>query len=121
MAIPSRILASGNSPLATVSIAGDGAVGITATGTTLATATLLSAVYNRVSGATVTTGISVALPPTEAGATVFIYNISGQTISVFPQTGSTINDAAASVTLATAKSMACFALSGTQWASITGA
>ena len=32
MAIPSRILASGNSPLATISIAGDGATALTAAG-----------------------------------------------------------------------------------------
>ena len=64
----------------------------------------------------------VKLPPTEAGAMVGIRNDSGQTISVYPyNTSSTINAAAASVTLATAKSMILFAPSATTWASVTSA
>ena len=35
MPIPSRVLASGNSGLATTSICGDGATGLTATGSTI--------------------------------------------------------------------------------------
>jgi hypothetical protein len=63
----------------------------------------------------------VKLPPTEAGAVVCIFNNSGQTITVYPATGSTINAAAASVTVATAKSIMLFATSATTWASLTGA
>lgn len=119
MAIPSRILASGNSPLATVSIAGDGAVGLVAVGTTAATALQLSAVYNTITTSSASTGVK--LPPTEDGAMVGIRNDSGQTVTVYPATSSTINAGASSVTLATAKTMILFATSATTWASITGA
>lgn len=119
MAIPSRILAAGNSPLATVSIAGDGATGLVSTGSTAADALQLSAVFN-----TFTTGSAggAKLPPTEVGAVVGIRNDSGNTITVYPfSTASGINAAAASVTLATGKTMILFATSATSWASITGA
>jgi hypothetical protein len=120
MAIPSRILGAGNSPLSTVSIAGDGAVGIVATGSTAADAKLLSAVFNTITTSSASTGVK--LPPTEAGAMIGIRNDSGQTITVYPyNTSSTINAAATSVTLATAKSMILFAPSATTWASVTSA
>ena len=53
---------------------------------------------------------------------VGIRNDSGQTVAVYPyDTSSTINAAAASVNLATAKSMILFATSATTWASVTTA
>ena len=55
MAIPSRVLASGNSGLATQSICGDGATALVATGTTIADALQLSA-------EDVETGANVQLP-----------------------------------------------------------
>lgn len=119
MAIPSRILASGNSPLATISIAGDGAVGLVATGTTIADALQLSAVFNTITTSSASTG--VILPPTEAGALIGIRNDSGQTITIYPKAGSTINAGASSVTVATAKTILLFAPSATTWASITTA
>ena len=119
MAIPSRILSAGNSPLATVSIAGDGATGLVATGSTAADALQLSAVWNTITTSSASTGVK--LPPTEAGAMVGIRNDSGQTVTVYPATSSTINAAAASVTLATAKTMILFATSATTWASVTTA
>jgi hypothetical protein len=119
MAIPSRILSAGNSPLATVSIAGDGATGLVAVGSTAADALQLSAVWNTIT--TSSSGTGVKLPPTEVGAMVGIRNDSGQTVTVYPATSSTINAAAASVTLATAKTMILFATSATTWASVTTA
>jgi hypothetical protein len=120
MAIPSRVLAAGNSPLSTISINGDGAVGLVATGTTAADALQLSAVWNTVTTSSASTGLK--LPPTEAGAVVGIRNDSGQTLTIYPfNTSSTINAAAASVTLATAKTMILFAPSATTWASVTSA
>lgn len=119
MAIPSRVLASGNSPLATTSICGDGATGLVAVGTNLATALQLSAVFNTITTSAGSTG--VALPTCEVGAVIGIRNDSGQTISVYPKTGTTINAAASSVTLATALTMLIFATSATTWASITSA
>ena len=120
MAIPSRVLASGNSPLATTSINGDGAVALVALGSTATDALQLSAVWNTITTSSASTGVK--LPPTEAGAVVGIRNDSGQTITVYPfNISSTINAAATSVTLATAKTMILFAPSATTWASVTTA
>lgn len=116
MAIPSRILASGNSPLATISIAGDGATGLVATGSSSTDALQLSAVFNTLTTSSASTG--VMLPPTEAGAMVGIRNDSGQTITVYPASGSTINAGASSYSLATAKTALFFAPSATTWAAI---
>jgi len=118
MPIPSRMLAMGNAPGSTTAIAGYGTTGLVATGSTAADALQLSADWN-----TFTTGSAggAKLPPTEMGAVIGIRNDSGNTITVYPATGSTINAAAASVTLATAKTMLLFAVSSTTWASITTA
>jgi hypothetical protein len=119
MPIPSQVLSAGNSPLSTLAISGSGATGLVAVGTTLATALQLSATWNAITTSSASTG--VALPPTEAGAVVGIRNDSGQTITVYTPTGSTVNAAASNVTLATAKTMLLFATSATTWASITSA
>jgi outer membrane lipoprotein SlyB len=119
MPIPSKVLASGNSPLATIAISGDGATGLVATGSSITDALQLSAVWNAITTSSASTG--VILPPTEVGATIGIRNDSGQTITVYPKSGSTVNAAASSVTLATAKTMILFATSATTWASVTGA
>ena len=119
MPIPSQILAMGNSPGSTTAIVGTGATGLVATGSTAADALQLSNSWN-----TFTTGSAggAKLPPTEAGAMVGIRNDSGNTITVYPfSTASTVNAAASSVTLATAKTMLLFAPSATTWASITTA
>ena len=117
MAIPSRILAAGNSPLATISITGDGATGLVALGSTATDALQLSAVWNTITTSSASTGVK--LPPTEVGAMVGIRNDSGQTITVYPfNTSSTVNAAASSVTIATAKTMILFATSSTTWASV---
>ena len=120
MAIPSRVLASGNSPLASISINGDGAVGLVATGSTAADALQLSAVWNTITSSAASTGVK--LQPTEAGAVVGIRNDSGQTVTVYPfNTSSTINAGATSLPIATAKTVLLFAPSATTWASITTA
>jgi len=116
MAIPSRVLASGNSGLATTSICGDGATGLVALGSTIADALQLSAVWNTITTSSASTG--VILPPTEVGAMVGIRNDSGQTVIVYPKAGSTINAAAANLSVATAKTVILFATSATTWASV---
>jgi len=116
MAIPSRVLGSGTPSLTTVSICGDGATGLVAVGSTAADALQLSAIWNTLTTSSASTGVK--LPPTEAGAMVGIRNDSGQTITVYPATGSTINAAAASYSLATAKTALFFAPSATTWAAI---
>lgn len=116
MAIPSRVLASGNSPLSTTSICGDGATGLVALGSTIADALQLSAVWNTVTTSSASTGL--ILPPTEVGAMVGVRNDSGQTIIIYPKSGSTINAAASSLNVATAKTVILFATRATTWASV---
>tara|TARA_R110000868_G_scaffold47197_2_gene155118 strand:- start:190 stop:549 length:360 start_codon:yes stop_codon:yes gene_type:complete len=116
MAIPSRVLGSGNAALSTISICGDGATGLVAVGTTIADALQLSAVWNTITTSSASTG--VILPTTEAGAMVGIRNDSGQTITIYPKSGSTINAGASTLSLATAKTVLLFAPSATTWASV---
>jgi hypothetical protein len=117
MAFPSRILGAGNSPLSSSTICGDGATALVAVGSTAATALQLSAVFNAIT--TSASGTGVKLPPTEVGAMVGIRNDSGQTVTVYPyDTSSTINAAATSLSVATAKTVLLFATSATTWASV---
>ena len=116
MAIPSHVLASGNSPLSTTSICGDGATALVAVGSTIADALQLSAVWNTIT--TSSSGTGVILPPTEVGAMIGIRNDSGQTVTVYPKAGSTINAAASTLSIATAKTVILFATSATTWASV---
>ena len=119
MPIPSRMLAMGNAPGSTTAIAGYGTTGLVATGTTIADALQLSADFNTITTSSASTG--VILPPTEAGAVVVIRNDSGQTITVYPKSGSTINAAASTLSVATAKTVVFYGMSATTWASITTA
>ena len=119
MAIPSRVLASGNSPLATISICGDGATALVAVGTNQSTALQLSAVVNAITTSSASTGLK--LPPCEAGAVVYIYNLSGQTLQIYSNeaTGVTINAAVAGATgvaLGNTKTGICLGTSATTWA-----
>ncbi len=116
MTIPSRVLASGNSGLSTTSICGYGATGLVATGSSITDALQLSADFNTITTSSASTG--VILPPTEAGAHIVIRNDSGQTITVYPKAGSTINAAASTITIATAKTMVFYGMSATTWATI---
>lgn len=120
MAFPSRIMGAGNSSLTAQVICGEGAVGLVATGTTAADALQLNVSNNTITTSAASTGVK--LPPTEVGAQVIIRNDSGQTVTVYPyDTNSTINAAAASVSVATAKTILLAATSATTWVSITGA
>lgn len=118
MAIPSRVLAAGNAPLATEVICGDVANSLTATGSTATDALQLSAVVNVV--ATTASSTGVKLPPAEAGAMVTVFNNGANTLTVYPQTSSTI-DAGASVSIATGKERIFFGASPTVWLSLLGA
>jgi hypothetical protein len=117
MAIPSRVLASGNSGLATISICGDGATGLVAVGTNQATALQLSSVFNAITTSSASTGLK--LPPCEAGAMVYIYNLSGQTLQIYSNGTETMNAAVAGATgvaLGSTKTAICFGTSATTWA-----
>ena len=117
MAIPSRVLASGNSGLATISICGDGATGLVAVGSTQATALQLSAVFNAITTSSASTGLK--LPPCEAGAMVYIYNLAGQDLRIYSNGTETMNAAVAGATgvlVGNTKTAICFATSATTWA-----
>lgn len=118
MAIPSRVLAAGNAPLSTEVICGDVASGLTATGSTAADALQLSAVVSVV--ATTASSTGVKLPPAEAGAQIVVFNNGANSLTVYPQTGSTV-DGGASVAIATGKERIFFGISPTIWLSHLGA
>ena len=120
MAFPSRIMGAGNSSLSAQVICGEGAVGLVATGTTAADALQLNVSNNTITTSAASTGVK--LPPCEVGADMIIRNDSGQTLTVYPyNTSTTMNAAAASVSLATAKTMLVKATSATTWVTLTGA
>jgi len=118
MAFPSRVLGAGTSGGTTTAICGDVANTLTAAGSTAADALALSAVVNRVSTTAASTGVK--LPPAEAGAMMVVINDGASSLTVYPQTGSTI-DGGASVAIATTKERIFFGISPTVWISLLGA
>lgn len=119
MALPSRVLSSGNSPLAALSICGDGSATITAAGTVLADATQISKVFNNVSSAPASSGVK--LPVCEEGAFFMIYNTDSDTINVFPNTTAATINGTTSVTIAQDKCRIFFGATATTWFSMLGA
>ena len=118
MAIPSRVQGSGNSALSTTSICGDVGNTLTAAGSSASDALALSAVHNRVSTTAASTGVK--LPTAEAGAIVTVANDGANSLTVYPQTGATI-DGASSVAIATTKRRIFVGISPTVWVSVLGA
>ncbi len=118
MPIPSKIMAAGNSPLSTAEIAGTGGTGLVATGSTQAGALQLSKTFNAIT--TSSSGTGVLLPKCEVGALIFIYNLSGQTQTIYSNetTGVTLNSAVAGstgVSLGNTKTAICFADTYNHW------
>jgi hypothetical protein len=89
-----------------------------AAGTSATDATQLSGSWSVV--ATTASSTGVKLVPAENGATLMVANDGAQTLTVYPQTGTTI-DGAASVTIATTKRRFFIGTSPTTWVSILGA
>lgn len=118
MTIPSRVLAAGNAPLATEVICGVVGNSLTATGSSATDALQLSADINVVTTTASSTGVK--LVPAEAGAQVVVFNNGANSLTVYPQTGSTI-DGGASVAIATGKERIFFGISPTVWLSHLGA
>ncbi len=117
MAIPSRVLSSGVSQLSTVSICGDGLDDIVAAGTSAGNATQLTYVFNSVD--TTPSGSGVKLPTTEMGAMIIVANSGAHSLTVYPPTGSTINQTT-SATIVQNHATLFFAVSNTQWYTLTG-
>ena len=118
MAFPSRVLGAGTSGGTTTAICGDVANTLTATGSSTSDALALSAVFNRVSTTAASTGVK--LPPAENGALAVVANDGASSLTVYPQSGTTI-DGAASVAIATTKRRVFIGISPTVWVSILGA
>lgn len=96
MGIASEMMRGGLSAGAAKAINGQVATGISAAGSTLATATALVAGHNIVS--TVSTDQGVALPNTEVGDEILVYNGTTTPLTVYPPTSSaTINQLSAGV------------------------
>jgi len=117
MSIPSRVLGSGLSQLSTVSICGDGEDEIVAAGTSAGDATALTHVFNSVDTTPPSSGVQ--LPSTEMGAMIIISNSGSHTLTVYPTTGSTINQAT-SASIAQNHTSIFFAVSNTEWYSLNG-
>lgn len=111
-----QVLGAGTSPFATAAICGTGG-SVVALGNNQATAAPLANANNVIAASAAATG--VRLPPADSGSEVWLYNTSGQTISIYPfeTSGSTINGAA-SITVANAKAMVLKAIVQNQWAAI---
>jgi len=118
MPIPSRVLGSGSSQLATVSICGDGQDDIIAAGTTRTDATQLKYVFNSVD--TVASGTGVKLPPTEAGAVIYVVNSGASTLKVYPYESTTTINQSASSTISKDHTSIFFAVTKSIWYSING-
>jgi len=96
----STLSTSGLSAVAALAIGGDTATGLTAAGSTQATALALPAANNFIATAAASTG--VILPPGNAGDFVFVYNGGASTVTVYPPVGGTINNLSANTGLALA-------------------
>ena len=113
-----HLMGLGTPPALADATAGGGKTGLVAVGSTATDALQLSASWNTITTSSGSTGVIL---PKASGGFCGIRNDSGQTINVYPGTGNTVNAAASSVTVATAKTAFFFMTSATTWASITGA
>lgn len=117
MALAQRLLGSGAPALLATNIVGDVDSGVTALGSSQATAYAIKAVITEVTSAAGSTG--VVCPPMNPGDAIYVYNgNSGNTITIYPNGTDTINNGATSVTLAVNKGMLIFKRSNTALASI---
>ena len=96
-------------------MAGGGATGLVATGTTATDALQLNGSWNAITTSSASTGVKL---PAVFGGFGGIWNKSGQTITVYPPTGATLNNAASSMTLADSKALFFFYTSPTTIATV---
>ena len=115
---PSRVLASAFNSLQTLNVCGDSSAGLTATGTNLATALPIVSVYTQFTTVAGSTG--AALPTTEIGELLIVANDGANSLTIYPQTGSTI-EGASSYSLAAGKRVIIYAITLTKWLAILGA
>ena len=118
MAFPSRVQGSGQSGGSAQAICGDVQAAVTAAGSSATDALSVSAVVVR--SATTASGTGVKLPTVEVGAMMVVRNDGAESLTVYPQTGTTVNGSA-SDTIAAGKANLYFGTSATTWVSLDGA
>ena len=104
--------------MSTVAICGDGGFGLTASGTTQATAYQLNRVHNDVS--TCAIGAGVKLPITEEGEIIHIANSSGNSLKVYPYESTTVIDGGSYISVNPGYSVLLFAVTQTAWRALLG-
>jgi hypothetical protein len=117
MATAQRLLGSGIPAQAAVNIVGDVTSGVTALGSSQATAYVMNSTGVEVTSAAGSTG--VVLMPGTKGDMQWVYNgNSGNTITIYPPGTDTVNNGATSITLAVNKGMLFIKRSDTAWFSV---
>jgi hypothetical protein len=121
MAIGQRVLGSGISPLAVTNIVGDVASGLTATGSSQSTAYDLTTAISEFTTVASSTGAQIMA--TDPGDAVFVYNGGANTLSVYGQTGESIQNGAANAAFSVAanKGALFIKVSSTRFAAILSA
>lgn len=118
MTIPSRVLGAGAAQLMTVSICGDGATGLTASGTTSSDAYQINKVYSVFS--TVASGTGAKLPSTEEGEVIYITNNGANALKIYPYEATTTIDGGVPSTINVGCSAIYFAPTRTSWQGLQG-
>jgi hypothetical protein len=118
MAFPSRVQGAGQSGGATVAICGDVQSAVVATGSSAGDALQVVAAIVRSGTTAASTGVK--LPAAESGAMMVVRNDGAETLTVYPQTGTTINGST-SASVAAAKATLFFGTSPTTWVTLAGA
>lgn len=112
-----NLMGTGVPPSTASAMAGNGVTGLVATGTSATDALLLSNSFNGITTSSASTGVK--LPKVTQGW-CGVANRSGQTVTIYPNTGQTV-DATTSITIANGKKMILFLTSSTTWESLLGA
>lgn len=118
MAFPSQVLGSGQSGGSAQAICGLVDNSVTATGSSASDAAQVNNAFVRVATAAASTGVK--LPTAETGAMMVVRNDGANTLTVYPQTGTTINGSA-STTIAASKATLFVGTSPTTWVTLAGA
>lgn len=122
MPLTQQIMAGGLSGPVAQAIAGSVALGLTAVGSTQATALALAAAVNEITTAAASTGVILPLGA-NGGDSIEVYNGGANGITVYPPVGGTINNLSANtgLALATLKSGKYTCRSALTWYSLLSA
>jgi len=122
MAIPTRVMAGGNSAASAKAICGAVSTSLTAAGSSNTDALALSAEINIVTTTAASTGVK--LMPAEAGSTITVANQGANALLVYPYSGAQIDALTATTggfSVGAGKTAKFTGVSGTKWVSMLGA